>query len=135
MTQVKVVQPEYVPQIWGSVSTWLASALEYSKGDYEIEHVRVYLATGQWVLIVCEENGAIIGAAAVQFFNRPTSRVAFIVAIGGKLVSNPDTFGQLKEICKIYGATHIEGAARESIARLWRRYGFEEKYRIVGFEL
>lgn len=135
MIQVRVVATEYVPQVWGSVSTWLANALEFAKGDYELEHVRVYLTTGQWVLIVVEEDSAIIGAVAVQFFNRPTSRVAFIVAIGGKLVSNPDTFSQLKEICKIYGATHIEGAARESIARLWTRYGFEEKYRIVEVKL
>jgi hypothetical protein len=33
------------------------------------------------------------------------------------------------------GATAIEGAARESIARLWQRYGFKEKYRIVGVKL
>ena len=29
----------------------------------------------------------------------------------------------------------IEGAAREAVARLWTRYGFTEKYRIVGVKL
>ena len=33
------------------------------------------------------------------------------------------------------GATVLEGAARESIARLWKRYGFQEKYRIVEVKL
>jgi hypothetical protein len=135
MTVLKVIPTEYVPQMWDTVAPWIGSALEFAKGDYELEHVRVYLTTGQWVLIVAEENDAIIGAAAIQFFNRPTSRVAFVVAVGANLVANPDTFMNLKEICKIYGATHIEGAARESIARLWRRFGFEEKYRIVEVKL
>jgi len=35
----------------------------------------------------------------------------------------------------MFGATYIEGAARESIARLWTRYGFTEKYRIVGVQI
>lgn len=133
--QVKVVPSEYVPQIWNQVERHLKSALEYAQGDYSVEHVRVFLATGQWMLVVGEDDSGVKGAAAIQFFNRPTSRVAFVVAIGGRLISNPDTFAQLKAICKQYGATHIEGAARESIARLWSRYGFAEKYRIVGVEL
>lgn len=132
---VQVVPPEMVPQRWSEVEPWIKSALDYAQGDYEIAHVEVYLATGQWMLVVGEDETGVRGAAAIQFFNRPTSRIAFVAAIGGKLVSNPDTFAQLKAICKQYGATHIEGAARESIARLWRRYGFEEKYRIVGVAL
>ena len=48
-----------------------------------------------------------------------------------KLISNKDTFRQFKDLLKANGATKIQGAARESIARLWSRYGFEERYRIV----
>lgn len=121
--------------MWDAVEPWLKPALDFARGDYEIEHVQVYLTTGQWMLVVGETDAGVIGAAAIQFFNRPTTRVAFVIAIGGKLVSNPDSFSQLKDICKQYGATHIEGAARESIARLWSRYGFGEKYRIVEVKL
>ena len=42
---------------------------------------------------------------------------------------------QLKKLLGTFGATCIEGAERESIARLWSRYGFEEKYRIVGVRI
>jgi len=132
---VEVVPPEYIPQRWDQVSGFIKNALDYAQGDYDIEHVRVYLTTGQWMLLIGHDEAGVHGAAAVQFFNRPASRVAFIAAIGGRLISNPDTFAQLKSICKQYGATHIEGAARESIARLWSRYGLAEKYRIVGVTL
>jgi len=70
-----------------------------------------------------------------RFSNRPNDRVAFITAIGGKLISSPETVEQLKAVLGSIGATYIEGAARESIARLWSRYGFEEKYRIVGVKI
>jgi hypothetical protein len=38
-------------------------------------------------------------------------------------------------LLKSYGATKIQGAAREAIARLWTRYGFKERYRIVEARL
>jgi hypothetical protein len=84
---------------------------------------------------VAVEEGVIHGAATINFYNRPNDRVAFITTIGGKLVSNKDTFEELRAFAKSKGATVIEGAARESIARLWKRYGFEEKHRIVGARL
>jgi hypothetical protein len=132
---VQHVPLEWVPAVWPKVQTHIASALEHSKGDYTVEHVQAYLTSGRWTLLVAADGETIHGAAAVEFFNRPNDRVAFITAIGGKLVSNEDTFAQLKALMLAMGATTIEGAAREAIARLWSRYGFEEKYRIVGVKL
>ena len=90
---------------------------------------------GNWTLLVAVDDSGVQGAATVSFSNRPNDRVAFINAIGGKLISSPETFEQLKAVLGSIGATYIEGAARESIARLWSRYGFEEKYRIVGVKI
>ena len=90
------------------------------------------LANGQWLLVVAvDDTNTIHGAAAVNFNNMPNDRVAFVVAIGGKLISNQDTYAQFTALLKAQGATKIQGAARESIARLWTRYGFKERYRIV----
>jgi hypothetical protein len=87
------------------------------------------------MLIVAADDSGIRGAAVVNFINRPNDRVAFIVAMGGKLISSKETFTEFSALLKAFGATYIEGAARESIARLWTRYGLEEKYRIVGVKL
>jgi len=38
-------------------------------------------------------------------------------------------------LVKSFGATRIRGVARESIARLWKRYGFEERYILVEAKL
>jgi hypothetical protein len=63
------------------------------------------------------------------------NRVAFITLIGGKLISNKDTFEQMSNILRHAGATKIQGMARPAIARLWKRYGFEERTTLVEVKL
>lgn len=132
---IQRVDVGHIHQVWNLVEEYIASALEHSKGDYTPESVKVLLVTGQWMLVVAVDDGQVKGAATVSFNNRPHDRVAFITAIGGKLISSAESFAQLKDLLRAVGATCIEGAARDSIARLWSRYGFEEKYKIVGVKL
>ena len=131
---IQHVPLEWVPRTWPLIAPHIKAALEHTE-DYTLDEVRTLVATGQWLLLIAAEGETIHGAATVQLFNRPSQRVAFITAIGGRLVSSHATFDQLKRLLAAFGATHIEGAARESIARLWSRYGFEEKHRIVGVKL
>ena len=133
--KVEHVPVEWVHRVWGAVDKFLASAIEHSKGEYTIDQVKAYVAQGQWALVVATDSEGIHGAATVCFFNRANDRVALVTAIGGRLISSDDTFNQLKNFVVSQGATTLEGAARESIARLWKRYGFEEKYRIVEVKL
>jgi hypothetical protein len=129
---VKSVPTQYFHQTWPLVEGFLADALKWGEDDYTVEQAKAFLARGDWLLLVAvNEENTIHGAAAVNFINMPNDRVAFIVAIGGKLISNKDTYEQMTALFKSYGATKIQGAARESIARLWTRYGFKERYRIV----
>jgi hypothetical protein len=130
--KIQKVPVELVQQLWPSVEGFLASANEYGGDDYTLDQIRLFVGTGQWLLLVAvDEQNKIHGAAAVIFQNYPNHRVAFVMFIGGKLISSKDTFGQMVEIFKAHGATRIQGAARASIARLWKRYGFYERHAIV----
>jgi len=132
--KVQHVNIEYVNQVWPSVEGFLRTASEQQTGhvDYKIEHIQHMVTSGQWVLLVAvDEDKVIHGAATVSFFNRPTARVAFITYIGGRLVSSDDTFKQLCKLCKTFGATKLEGAVNEAVSRLWRKFGFIEKYRVA----
>ena len=133
--KIERVDPMHVHHVWPVVEGFISSALEHSQGDYTLEQVKTLVAMGNWTLLVAVDDNSVHGAATVDFYNRPNDRVAFLTAIGGRLISSPETFEQLKTLLRGFGATCIEGAARESIARLWSRYGFEEKYRIVGAKL
>jgi len=129
---VCTVQLQNVHQVWPLVEKYIIDALQYGGDDYTLDQVKVFLANGQWILLVAaDEQNVIHGAATVNFINYPNDRVAFITFIGGKLISNKDTFAQLKTVLNGFGATKIQGAAREAIARLWSRYGFEKRYIIV----
>ena len=117
------------------VKDFIADALEHAKGDYTLDHVQSLVSSGAWTLVVGVEDDIIHGAATVSIFNRPADRVAFITTTGGKLVIDEQTIEQVKAIAASMGATALECAARESMTRLLGRYGFEEKYRIVGVKL
>jgi hypothetical protein len=131
-----IVQPvlrENIHQTWNLVEKWLEKALEFSKGDYNAEHAKVYLANGIWQLFVAvDDSGDVRGACTVNFENRPNDRVAFVTAMGGRMISDPDTIQNFKQLLKSYGATKLEGAARESTKRLYEsKFGMAEKYSIV----
>jgi hypothetical protein len=140
--KVQPVDINYVSQVWPVVKTFLEDALlkdneapEWSE-CYNIHHVQGFITSGQWILLVAtDENNEIHGAATVSFANYPMQRVAFITLIGGHLVSNPETFEQLRNLLKSYGATKLQGYGRPAIVRLWKRYGFEPRTTLVEVKL
>jgi len=134
--KIQHVPIEYVNQTWGSVEEFIADSIEHAKGDYTLDQIKTYVTSGAWLLVVAtNDSGGVCGGMTINFFNRPNDRVAFITTTGGRLIIDPDTFEQLKVIASMFGATCIEAATRDSMARLLTRCGFEEKYRIVGAKL
>jgi hypothetical protein len=139
---IQPVGADYVNQVWPVVAPYLHDALtkedpspEWSQ-CYNLHHVQAFLTSGTWLLLVAvDEENTIHGAATVSFSNYPMNRVAFITLIGGKLISNRATFDQLKTILRHRGATKIQGYGRESIVRLWKRYGFEPRTTLVEVQL
>ena len=139
---IQPVDTSYIAQVWPLVKDYLEDAL--SEGNdapqwsdcYNLHHVQAFLSSGLWLLLVAtDDEGKIHGAATVSFANYPMSRVAFITLIGGRLISNKDTFEQLKVILKQRGATKVQGYGRESIVRLWKRYGFEPRTTLVEVQI
>jgi hypothetical protein len=135
--KVQPVPVQLVNQVWSKVEPFIKSAEEkFGGSEYTTEQIKVYLVTGQMMLLVAtDENAEIHGAATVSFINYPNDRVAFVTSIGGKLVTSPETFTQMSEVFKANGATKIQGAAKEAVARLWKRFGFEEKAILVEVKL
>lgn len=138
--RVAPVEPSHIQQVWPRVVDFIKSALDKGTTEetrnYNEHHIQQYLTSGQWfLLVVVDEQNEIHGAATVSFINYPLHRVAFITAIGGKLISNEDTFEQLKNICKQYGATKIQGYGRDAIVKLWSRYGFEPRSTLVEIKI
>jgi len=140
--KIQQVDNKYVVQVWPLVEQYLIDAL-YKDNDlpewsncYNIHHVQSFLTSGAWMLLVIvDETEKIRGAITVSFATYPMSRVAFITLIGGCLISNKNTFEQLKVLLKQHGATKVQGYGRASIVRLWKRYGFEARTTLVEARL
>lgn len=129
---VRTVDLQYVNQTWPLVEKYIQESCD--KGEdkasscYSAEHVRVYLSTGQWILIVAtDDSNTIKGAMTMSFLNYPMHRVAFVTTTGGKGILNKDTFNQLRTIAKHYGATKIQAMARPSMVRLLQACEFEPR--------
>lgn len=128
------VELNYVQQAWPLVERYISEALEQDPGDaeYNIHHVRQFVSSGQWLLLVAlDEESAIQGAATVSFTNYPLHRVAFMTTTGGKFIANPEMFGQFVEIVKQLGATKVQAFCRESMVRLLDKCGFKHRTNLV----
>jgi hypothetical protein len=130
--KIQHVPVQHAAQTWPLVEEYLVESQSYAKGDYTLEQIKLLVLTGSWLLLVAtDDENKIHGAMTVEFSNRPNHRVAFITGTGGKSIINEETFKQLESICRANGATAIECAARDSMAKLLDRFGFKDKYRIV----
>lgn len=134
--KIQHVPLQHAAQTWELVQEYLAESQVHAKEDYSLEQIKLYVLTGQWMLLVStDDDNKIYGAMTVNFINRPNHRVAFVTGTGGKAIINEDTFRQLENICRVNGATKIECAARDSVSRLLGRFGFNEKYIILEVSL
>jgi hypothetical protein len=135
MLNLRIVPTTHIQQTWSEVENMLASAIVHSAGEYNLDQLKVMLVDGRQVLLVLiDEESKIQTAFTVEWINYPNDRVAFLTAIGGKTDLN--AFDQFKDWVKASGGTKIQGAAFESVARLWKRkLGFENRYIIVEYAL
>lgn len=132
MTEVQVVPIEFIHVSWSKIEPHLTSGLQRSGGEYTADHIKLYALQGAQTILVAVDGDDITGAASIQFINYPNERVAFVTSIGGKMLANKDIWSQFESWCKSMGASKVQGAAFESVARLWRMaFGVEKKYVIV----
>lgn len=125
---IRHIPTEFCAQNWHLVEEFIKDAHKWGFGDYSVEQIKMYVTLGQWLLVVAmDENNSVHGAMTISFINYPNDRVAYVTSVGGKLIATPETFEQLSNLVKSLGATKIQGSARPSVARLWKRFGFKER--------
>lgn len=137
--KVQHVDPNYIHQIWHIVEPFLTPVFEKSALStyYNIDNLKDYIIRGEQTLLVgVDENGTIQGTASVQWLNYPNARIAYITAIGGKLIVSKENHQELVNWVRAMGGTKIQGYARESIARLWKqKIGYTPAHITMELEL
>ena len=126
---IQLVPLSMVHQLWASVEGFLADGLEHAEDDYTIDQVRSEVAKGSWMLLVAvDEANMIQGAMTVNIYNAPNHRIAFVTSTGGRFIINKDTFKQLCNLVKSFGATKVRGVGRDSVVRLLSSVGMRKRY-------
>jgi hypothetical protein len=137
MLNVQFVDTNYVQQVWPLVEGYIQDSMDHAPtGAYNIHQVKVFLTSGQWILLVAvDDKNVVHGAATISFVNYPNHRIAFVTNLGGKIVVNPETFKQFKQIAAQYGATKLQAYCRKSMVRLLSKGGFEPITTLVEVSL
>ena len=131
----ELVPTEWTARLWPEIEQYVSMAQEFSSDEYTVDQVKTLVLTGVWHLLVATEENKFCGAVVMAVTNRPNDRSAFIITMGGKNILNTDGINQIKEIAVKLGATVLEGAVRESVARLAIKAGFTEKCRLIEVKL
>ena len=133
--KVQVVNAQYVAQIWPLIEEFIARALEHTD-DVTTEQARVYLANGAWLLLaMVDAESKIQGVVTVTFENSANHRSAMFTAVGGKGIVDKEVFEQICGIVKCFGATRIQGLARDSAVRLYEKIGLCKKSTLMELKL
>jgi hypothetical protein len=131
------IRKEHIESMWPVMEPHIADALGQAEvTEYGVESVKRFLELGHWLAIgFFDDEGVMQGALTISFISYPNERVAFVTAIGGRLLTNEENWDQLKNICRAHGAGKLQAYSRESVARLWKRLGFENRAILVEAKL
>jgi len=140
--RITTVEPNHIHQSWPLVEPFIKSAMaegalygeEYR--DYNLSHIKQFVTSGQWLLIVAvDDDNNVHGAATVSFLNTPNHRNAIVTSTGGRLITNKDTFEQLKQLVTAFGATKLQAFGRPSMVRYLKRFNFEPRNTLMEIKL
>jgi hypothetical protein len=131
---VQFVEPRFIVGIWDQVKPYIEKALVHTD-DYNADQVKVFLTTGSWSLVVAVDAGKVYGMLTLAVENGVNHRTAMITTIGGKGIINKDVISQFLNILKASGITRMQGYARDSLVKLYQRFGLEKKANLVEFKL
>jgi len=140
--KITTVDPNHLHQTWTLVKDYIESALTEGYPypdefrDYNIDHIKQFVVSGQWLLVVAvDETNKVHGAGTISFITTPNHKNAVITTVGGKFITSKDTFEQLKEIVTAFGATKLQAFGRPSMVRYLQRFAFEPRNTLMEVKL
>ncbi|NJM43014.1 MAG: hypothetical protein HC858_01625 [Brachymonas sp.] len=122
---------------WPKVKDFLASGLETSEGEVNLDQLYQSIESGNTQLVVCyDQNHQLIGAMTCYFINTPNIRILHISALGGKnIIGQRHIWNSFKEECRKHQVQSIRAACKPAQARLWRKLGFKVIYQQIDVSI
>ena len=123
-----------VGALWPQIGALVASALPYGRGEYALEDIRDGIARGEMLAIGCVDDRAavefVVTCTVVRF---PRKQVLYIQYGAGR--AGDRAREALIAAARTLECDWIETRCRESVARLYRRAGFDVGYSVCILEV
>lgn len=120
--------------LWPQIGALIASAIPYGRGEYTLEDIRDGIERGQMFAVGCVNEAGVVEfvvtCSIVTFPQRQVLYIQYGAGRGGRRAKDA-----LIAAAKTLGCDWIEFRCRESVARLYRRAGFDEGYRVCILEV
>ena len=122
-----------IDALWPQIGALIASAIPYGRGEYTLDDIRDGIEAGQMFAVGCVNNAGevefVVTCSVVAFPRKQVLYVQYGAGRGGVRAKD-----SLIAAAKTLGCDWIETRCRESVARLYRRAGFDEGYRVCILE-
>ena len=123
-----------IDALWPQIGALIASAIPYGRGEYTLDDIRDGIEAGQMFAVGCVNNAGevefVVTCSVVAFPRKQVLYVQYGAGRGGVRAKD-----SLIAAAKTLGCDWIETRCRESVARLYRRAGFDEGYRVCILEV
>lgn len=123
-----------IDALWPQIGALIASAIPYGRGEYTLDDIRDGIEAGQMFAVGCVNNAGevefVVTCSVVAFPRKQVLYVQYGAGRGGVRAKD-----SLIAAAKTLGCDWIETRCRESVARLYRRAGFEIGYSVCILEV
>lgn len=129
-----VLTPEQASgALWPAVSALVSQAIPYGRGEYTLEDIHEGLRSGNMLAVakVVDSQVEFVVTCVVAVF--PRKRVLYVQYGAGR--GGADLKEKLIEVARVLKCDWIETRCRESVARLYRRSGFDTGYQVCILEV
>ena len=120
--------------LWPQIGALIASAIPYGRGEYTLEDIRDGIERGEMFAIGCVDDLAVVEfvmtCTVVRF---PRKQVLYVQYGAGRAGARARE--ALVAAAQTLACDWIETRCRESVARLYRRAGFDDAYRVCILDI
>ena len=129
-----VLTPEQASStLWPAVSVLVAQAIHYGRGEYTLEDIHEGLRRGEMLAVAKVVDNQVEFVLTCVVAQYPRKRVLYVQYGAGR--GGADLKEKLIEVARALKCDWIETRCRESVARLYRRLGFDVAYNVCILEV
>ena len=118
--------------LWPQIESLIGQAMPYGRGEFTLEDIKGGIANGGMFALGVVVDSTVQFVVTASLVEYPRKRVLYVQYGAGR--GGAEAFDALKHAAQTLKADWIETRCRASVARLYRRIGFDTAYQVAILE-